>query len=163
VSAHLLVADGSEAQVPATELHLDYRDSRLKHEPDDVVLGATFRLTSADPGTIAARLDEIRRWRREHQPLGIPSAGSVFRNPSGDSAGRLIDEAGLKGYRIGGAVVSDRHANFIVNDRRGTAADIRRLTDHVRTAVAERFAITLQEEILFLGDWDDWPWPVAGA
>ena len=86
----------------------------------------------ADPDVIKARLDEIRRWRQTHQPLGLPSAGSVFRNPDGDSAGRLIEEAGLKGHRIGGAVVSEKHANFIVNDQKGTAADVRRLADHVR-------------------------------
>ena len=81
---------------------------------------------------IKARLDDIRRWRQAHQPLGLPSAGSVFRNPPGDSAGRLIEAAGLKGTRIGGAVVSEKHANFIVNDQKGTAADVRRLGDHVR-------------------------------
>ena len=81
---------------------------------------------------IKGRLDEIRRWRQTHQPLGIPSAGSVFRNPSGDSAGRLIDELGLKGTRVGGAVVSEKHANFITNDQKGTAADVRRLGELVR-------------------------------
>ncbi len=158
-SAHLLAADGTEAQAPAAELQLDYRDSRLKHELGMVVLGATFRLSAADPETIAGRLDEIRRWRREHQPLGIPSAGSVFRNPSGDSAGRLIEEAGLKGLRIGGAAVSEKHANFIVNDQKGAASDVRRLVDRVRTAVADRSGVELREEIVFLGDWDGWPWP----
>jgi UDP-N-acetylmuramate dehydrogenase len=158
-SAHLLAADGTEAQAPAVELQLDYRDSRLKHELGMVVLGATFRLSAADPETIAGRLDEIRRWRREHQPLGIPSAGSVFRNPSGDSAGRLIEEAGLKGLRIGGAAVSEKHANFIVNDQKGAASDVRRLVDRVRTAVADRSGVELREEIVFLGDWDGWPWP----
>ena len=75
------------------------------------------------------------RWRREHQPLGIPSAGSTFRNPPGDSAGRLIDSLGLKGRTRGGATVSEKHANFIVNDRKGTAADVRGLVDEVAAAV----------------------------
>ena len=80
----------------------------------------------------------------------------MFRNPPGDSAGRLIEAAGLKGTRIGGAAVSEKHANFIVNDQRGTAADVRRLAEHVRAVVAERAGVTLEPEIEFAGDWRDW-------
>ena len=80
----------------------------------------------------------------------------MFRNPPGDSAGRLIEAAGLKGTRIGGAAVSEKHANFIVNDQRGTAADVRRLAEHVRAVVAERAGVTLEPEIEFVGDWRDW-------
>ncbi|HXR27583.1 MAG TPA: hypothetical protein VN771_06945 [Candidatus Baltobacteraceae bacterium] len=99
-------------------------------------------------------MDEIRRWRQAHQPLGMPSAGSYFRNPSdGPSAGALIDGLGLKGRRIGGAVVSDQHANFIVNDRGGTATDVRRLGDLVRQAVLEATGVTLEPEVVFVGDW----------
>jgi UDP-N-acetylmuramate dehydrogenase len=163
VSARLLDAAGQEAIVPAGELGLAYRDSRLKHgspgAAPELVLEATFQLSAADPDVIKARLDDIRRWRQAHQPLGLPSAGSVFRNPPDDSAGRLIEAAGLKGHRIGGAVVSEKHANFIVNDQKGTAADVRRLGDHVRAVVAERHGVDLAFEIVFLGDWDGWPWP----
>lgn len=162
-AARILDADGREAIVPAAELALGYRDSRLKHgrpdRPAELVLDATFRLAAADPAEIKARLDDIRRWRQAHQPLGIPSAGSTFRNPPGDSAGRLIDAAGLKGYRIGGASVSAKHANFLVNDGKGTAEDVRRLGDHVRSVVAERHGVELEYEIVFLGDWEGWPWP----
>ena len=109
------------------------------------------------PTSIKARLDDIRRWRQAHQPLGLPSAGSVFRNPAGDSAGRLIEAAGLKGLRIGGAVVSEKHANFIVNDQKGTA-DRRpppgrarpRRRPGARPASSSRF------EIEFVGDWSGW-------
>src|SRR6185295_5609100 len=83
-TADVLLGDGSQANLTAEELELRYRDSRLKQSPDEVVLGARFRLAAAEPDTIAARLDDIRRWRRDHQPLGIPSAGSTFRNPAGD-------------------------------------------------------------------------------
>ena len=163
VSARVLDAEGQEAIVPAGELGLAYRDSRLKHgrpgTAPELVLEATFQLSAADPDVIKTRLDEIRRWRQAHQPLGLPSAGSVFRNPADDSAGRLIEEAGLKGHRIGGAVVSEKHANFIVNDQKGTAADVRRLGDHVRSVVAGRHGVDLAYEIEFLGDWDGWPWP----
>jgi UDP-N-acetylmuramate dehydrogenase len=156
-TADLLLADGTEATVPVDELDLTYRDSRLKHRPDEVVLAATFRLAPAEPDVIAARLDEIRRWRREHQPLGIPSAGSTFRNPPGDSAGRLIDSIGWKGRTHGGATVSEKHANFIVNDRKGTAADVRGLIDDVRAAVAAETGVELHEEVVFLGDWEAGP------
>ena len=162
-TARVLDGAGAETIVPAADLGLGYRDSRFKHLPSDtpaeLILAATFRLSAADPDVIKARLDDIRRWRQAHQPLGLPSAGSVFRNPPGDSAGRLVDEAGLKGYRVGGAVVSEKHANFIVNDQKGTAADVRRLADHVRAEVAERHGVELAFEIEFLGDWEGWPWP----
>ena len=127
--------------------------------PRDVVLDATFRLAAADPETIKGRLDDIRRWRQAHQPLGLPSAGSVFRNPDGDSAGRLIDAAGLKGHRIGGAVVSEKHANFIVNDQRGSATDVRRIAEHVRAEIRTRMGVELVFEVEFIGDWEGWPWP----
>ncbi len=162
-SARVLGGDGREVVVPAAELGFAYRDSVFKHvlhgEPSQLVLDATFTLSEADPDTIKERLDEIRRWRQAHQPLGLPSAGSVFRNPPGDSAGRLIEAAGLKGHRVGGAVVSEKHANFIVNDQKGSAADVRRLGDHVRAVVAERHGVELVYEIVFLGEWVGWPWP----
>jgi UDP-N-acetylmuramate dehydrogenase len=159
-ATRVLDAAGSEVILTGDELAFEYRDSRLKHtapdSPPELVLDATFRLEGADADTIKARLDEIRRWRQAHQPLGIPSAGSVFRNPGGTSAGKLIDEAGLKGLRIGGATVSEKHANFIVNDRKGTAADVRRVAEQVRAAVRQRHGVELQFEIEFVGDWSDW-------
>jgi UDP-N-acetylmuramate dehydrogenase len=163
VSARVLDGAGVESIVAAGDLGLSYRDSRFKHVPPDapadLVLEATFALDPAGPDVIKERLDEIRRWRQTHQPLGLPSAGSVFRNPEGDSAGRLIEEAGLKGHRIGGAVVSEKHANFIVNDQKGTAADVRRVAEHVQAVILERHQLRLALEIEFLGDWEGWPWP----
>jgi UDP-N-acetylmuramate dehydrogenase len=169
--ADVLLADSREARLPAAELGLSYRDSRFKRGPTgeggpaafEVVISAAFRLVAAPSGTIKERLDEIRRWRQAHQPLGIPSAGSVFRNPPDDSAGRLIDAAGLKGLRIGGAVVSEKHANFIVNDRKGTAADVRHLADRVRDEVESRHGVRLEPEVVYLGDWEGWPWPAHDA
>ena len=167
--ADVLLADNREARIPAAELGLAYRDSRFKHGagdptasagPAEVVIQAAFRLEPATPEAIAAQLDEIRRWRRDHQPLGIPSAGSAFRNPpAGPSAGELLDRAGLKGFRIGGAAISEKHANFIVNDQKGTAADVRRVADHVRAAIRDRDGADLVPEIEFVGDWAGWPWP----
>ena len=159
-AARVLDAGGSEVVLTGDDLAFGYRDSRFKHPTQgalpEMVLEATFRLDAADAATIKARLDEIRRWRQAHQPLGIPSAGSVFRNPDGTSAGKLIDEAGLKGLRIGGATVSAKHANFIVNDQKGSAADVRRLAERVRADIRERQGVELQFEIEFVGDWSDW-------
>ena len=165
-SADVLLADGSEARLPADELGLAYRDSRFKHvapdQPAEVVVGARFRLEPADEAVIKARLDDIRHWRQAHQPLGIPSAGSTFRNPAdGPSAGALIEAAGLKGLQEGGATVSEKHANFVVNDRKGTAADVRRLLDRVRATIRETNGVDLEPEIVFIGDWDGWPWPAG--
>ena len=158
--ARVLLADGTESEVAVADLGLAYRDSRFKHPsaagPAELVIDATFRLGSADADTIRQRLDEIRRWRQAHQPLGLPSAGSVFRNPAGESAGRLIDAAGLKGTRVGGAVVSEKHANFIVNDQKGSATDVRRLIELVHQRVVAHHGVDLQLEVLFLGDWSAW-------
>jgi UDP-N-acetylmuramate dehydrogenase len=158
VEAGVLRADG-ELGLSRDHLELEYRHSVLKDVPagvPDVVTWATFELTPAEPAVIAERLDEIRRWRQAHQPLGLPSAGSVFRNPDGDSAGRLIDELGLKGKRIGGATVSEKHANFIVNDQAGTAADVRRLGEEVQATVRRERGVELVFEIVFAGDWSGW-------
>jgi UDP-N-acetylmuramate dehydrogenase len=162
-SADVLLADGSEARLPAADLGLGYRESRFKHGAADgaseIVLAARFRLSHASADEIKARLDDIRHWRQAHQPLGLPSAGSSFRNPGPEtSAGELIDRAGLKGTQEGGATVSEKHANFIVNDRKGTAADVRRLMDRVRATVLESSGVELVPEIVFVGDWTGWPW-----
>jgi UDP-N-acetylmuramate dehydrogenase len=161
-SALILGADGSQASLPAAELGLAYRESRFKHAlengPAEVIVAATFRLAPDDPAAIRGRLDEIRRWRQAHQPLGIPSAGSVFRNPAdGPSAGALVDGCGLKGRRIGSAVVSEKHANWILNDRGGSAADVRSLGELVQATVARETGVELAFEIGFLGDWSAWP------
>ena len=110
-------------------------------------------MAPGEPAEIKSQLEEIRRWRREHQPLGIPSAGSVFRNPPGDlSAGALIEAVGMKGVRIGGAEVSEMHANWILNRGGATAADIHALHDACRDAVQAQRGITLATEIAFIGE-----------
>jgi len=159
VEAGVIHADGTEQTMSRDDLRLAYRESILKGAADgvpEVVTWATFELEQAEPEVISARLDDIRRWRQSHQPLGLPSAGSVFRNPPGDSAGRIIDQLGLKGRRIGGALVSPKHANFIVNDQGGTAADVRRLGEEIRATVLRERGIRLRFEIVFAGDWSGW-------
>ena len=164
-SALILGADGRESRQTPADLGLAYRHSRLKDpvvagaEPE-IVISATFQLAAAEAETIKERLEEIKHWRQAHQysvRQHHRRAASFFRNPPGDrSAGALIDEAGLKGRRVGGASVSPKHANFLVNDGRGTAADVRHLGDQVRAIVAERFGIALVPEVVFLGDWSAW-------
>lgn len=158
-SADVLLGDGRDATLPVPELGLGYRESRFKRpvpegEYPEIVLAATFVLEPADAAVIKAGLDDIRRWRQAHQPLGLPSAGSTFRNPdSGPSAGQLIDEAGLKGHRIGGARISDKHANFVVTEAGATATDVRGLVDEVQAAIRARTGVELRPEIVFVGDW----------
>lgn len=157
-AARVAGADGEERTLGPEELGMTYRETRLKHSlpgRPDVVLQATFALQPADPATISARLDDIRRWRKEHQPVGQKSAGSVFRNPEGDSAGRIIDELGLKGRRVGGAEVSPQHANFIVNRGDASATDVRRLAELVRETVRRERGVELRYEVEFVGDWED--------
>ena len=150
--------DGSLRQLVAGDCAFAYRESRFKHS-SEVILAATLELRRGDAARIAAAVDEHQAVRRATQPLADQNAGSVFRNPPGDHAGRLIDAAGLKGARLGSAQVSSLHANFIVTDRGGRAADVLALGERVRAAVAERFGIELEYEIEFVGEWQ----PVEAA
>jgi len=135
------------------DLAYGYRESRLQHEAA-VVLEVVLDLTPADPPAVLARLDEWLRRRAETQPLGPPSSGCVFRNPPGDHAGRLIDVAGAKGLRVGGAVVSDLHANYILNTGQASAADVIALVARVRGRVREQFGVELATEIKLLGEFE---------
>ena len=114
---------------------------------DYAVIGCTMALRPDDPGMIRERININTTYRKETQPQGVLSAGCVFRNPPGDSAGRLIDEAGLKGLRVGGAEVSDVHANFIVNTDSARGGDALNLINHVREVVLSKFGITLELEV----------------
>ena len=144
--------DDSSATLAGDDCAFAYRESRFKHGPE-VVLSATLALGTDEPTAIAARVAANHAQRVATQPLAEQNAGSVFRNPPGDHAGRLIDAAGLKGLRVGGASVSERHANFIVADRGASAVDVRVLGERVREAVHARFGIGLEFEIEFVGDW----------
>lgn len=130
-----------------------YRESRFKHERL-VVVSAVLELIPDDPDAVSARVVEFQARRAATQPLAEQNAGSVFRNPPGDFAGRLIERAGLKGMTEGSAAVSERHANFIVTTRNGRAADVRRLAERVRSTVLEASGVPLTYEIEFIGDWE---------
>lgn len=143
-----LAAAGPPMVLDAKDLHFAYRHSSLG--PTDVVVDAEFRVHDDAPDACGERVDEIVRWRREHQPGGA-NGGSVFRNPPDDSAGRLIDAAGAKGLRVGGAVVSEKHANFFQAEPGATAADVRGLIAVVQARVHEEFGVTLVPELVMVG------------
>jgi UDP-N-acetylmuramate dehydrogenase len=139
---------GSWTTRESASLDLAYRHSNLvAHE---VVAAATFRVARGDRDASREAIAEIVRWRREHQPGGS-NAGSIFTNPPGDSAGRLVEAAGLKGHRLGTAHVSTKHANFIQADANGRADDVAALIDVVRETVRERAGVTLETEVVRVG------------
>ena len=151
VSVDLVGPDGSHRTVPASALSMRYRWCDL---PDGaIVASATFALTGDDPERSRALVAEHLAYRARTQPVDVPTCGSTFTNPEGDHAGRLIEAAGLKGKRIGGAVVSEKHANFLVNTGEATATDLRRLVETVQAHVADRFGVVLVPEVHFAGDW----------
>ncbi len=143
-------------EATADRLGFGYRRTGLG--PTEVVVAGRHALVPGDPTAATATIDEIVRWRRANQPGGS-NAGSVFTNPDGDSAGRLIDACGLKGTRMGTAEVSPKHANFIQADRGGSADDVRRLMDHVRSTVGAAPGVVLATEVRMVGFDDPDPVP----
>jgi UDP-N-acetylmuramate dehydrogenase len=139
---------GEEEVAGVDRLEYSYRHSSVA--PHHVVLWADFAVSAGDAQSSEAEIAEIVRWRREHQPGG-QNAGSVFTNPPGDSAGRLIEAAGLKGHRVGSACVSTKHANFFQADPGGSADDVRALVESVRRLVAERVGVQLETELRLVG------------
>lgn len=143
------LSSGVAARVPAADLELGYRRSRLT--ASEVVVEAELAgEAGADPFSLAAEVAGIVAWRRQHQPGGR-NAGSVFANPEGDAAGRLVEAAGCKGLRIGTAAVSDKHANFVQADAGGSADDVRRVVDEVRRRVADGLGVELRTELQLVG------------
>ena len=149
VSALVLDAEGRVSELAASELALGYRTSRVRTD-GLVCLRATFELAEGDRAAIRARMDELTARREDKQPLDMPSAGSTFKRPEGHFAGKLITDAGLKGCRVGGAQVSEKHAGFVVNAGGATAADVRALIAHVQDEVERRFGVRLEPEVRML-------------
>ena len=168
----LFTGEGVVRELAAKDLRLDYRHSRVRAarrivfgddgqpiaapraaiEPAEMITGATFLLTRDDPATVSARVQHHLQYRKETQPKE-KSAGSVFKNPPGDHAGRLIEAAGLKGHLIGKAQISPKHANFIVNTGGATAAEVVALIALARRTVREQFGVELELELELRGDW----------
>ena len=137
-------------EVTAEKCQFGYRDSFFKKLPGNVIISAVFRLHEGDKDEIAAKMRELNERRRDKQPLDLPSAGSAFKRPEGHYAAALIDEAGLKGFSVGGAQVSEKHAGFIVNTGNATSADIHELMKQVRKRVYDNSQVLLEPEIILL-------------
>ncbi len=145
-----VLRDGNVIRLARDELKLGYRTSGLQY--GDVVVDVAFRLRTADSRAVRALCESYTAKRRSRQPMG-KSAGSVFKNPQGVSIGRMLDEMGFKGYSIGGASVSDMHANIIINRGNATARDVRAIIKTLKTALGER-GVEAEEEIVYIGEFN---------
>jgi UDP-N-acetylmuramate dehydrogenase len=148
-SVAIMDLSGNVKEHPRDQLEFGYRKSRL---PEGIIVGALLKLKPAPPEEIRARMDVSLNHRRKTQPLELPNAGCIFKNPVGDSAGRIIDELKLKGRRIGNAQVSEKHANFIVNRGKATASDVLALIDEIRDRVKREKGIELALEVKIVGE-----------
>jgi UDP-N-acetylmuramate dehydrogenase len=144
--------DGSRYEKDRKKITFDYR--RVPELDDVVITSARFRFKSAEPAVLAARVDDILALRQKKQPLNYPSCGSVFKRPAGYYAGALIEEAGLKGKRIGGAMISPKHAGFILNTGKASAADVYALIRLVEERVMHRFGVKLEREVKLIGEFE---------
>ncbi len=149
----VFVPGQGSVKMPAEELQYRYRQSRVQQEPW-VVLEARLRLAPGSPEAIRARMQEYMARRKQTQPLGEKNAGSMFKNPTGYHAGRLLEDAGVKGWREGGAHISELHANFIINDGGATAEHVVTLMRRVRQVVLDTFHIRLVPEVRWVGPHD---------
>ena len=149
VSVTALDLDGNIQTIPAEHCGLGYRKS-IFSDGQRLVLEARFQLESGDPDAIRARMDELAARRKEKQPLEYPSAGSMFKRPEGYFAAALIDQCGLKGFAVGGAQVSEKHAGFVVNRGGATCADVLELVRQVQARVQEQTGVALEMEVKVL-------------
>ena len=149
VSSRCVSGEGVRT-LSAEEHHLSYRHSIYADNPDWVCVDATFRLTPGDRQQIEAEMADYAQRRRDKQPLEWPSAGSTFKRPEGHFAGKLIEDAGLKGFTVGGAQVSEKHAGFVINKGGATCADVLSLMEQVSDMVFEKFGVRLEPEVKIL-------------
>lgn len=150
-SVRVLSQDGEILTLDNETMDFGYRSSIIRNK-DFIVLQVVFHLTEGDPEQIKNHISELHAKRKEKQPLEYPSAGSTFKRPEGYFAGKLIMDAGLRGFQIGGARVSDKHCGFVINTGKATAADVADVIAEVQERVKERFGIQLEREIIYLGD-----------
>ena len=150
-SADCITAEGALVTIPAADLAMTYRHTALM-ESDHIVVGATLRLQAGDKDAIWDKMKDFMARRHDKQPLEFPSAGSFFKRPVGHFAGKLIQDAGLKGFTVGGAQVSEKHAGFVINRGGATAADLVELCRRVQEKVLAEFGVQLEPEVRFVGE-----------
>ena len=143
--------DGNIKLLENEEMNFNYRNSRFKNT-DEIIIEATIELEKGNPEEIKGLMEEYRNFRKEKQPIDMPSAGSTFKRGSDFMTAKLIDEAGLKGYKIGGAQVSEKHAGFIVNTGNATAEDVLNLIDYVIKVIYEKFNKVIELEVEVIGE-----------
>lgn len=153
VEVTVMDAEGKIFAISAEKLELGYRTSVIK-KAGYIVLEAKIRLKEGDQEAIRERMKELTIQRTTKQPLEYPSAGSTFKRPEGYFAGKLVMDSGLRGYQVGGARVSEKHCGFVINAGDATAKDVRTLMDNVRDIVYEKYGVTLEPEVKFLGEFD---------
>ncbi len=153
VEVTVMDADGNIFTIPAEKLELGYRTSIIK-KAGYIVLEAKIRLKEGDQEAIRERMKELTIQRTTKQPLEFPSAGSTFKRPEGYFAGKLVMDSGLRGYQVGGARVSEKHCGFVINAGGATAKDVRTLMENVRDIVYEKYGVTLEPEVKFLGEFE---------
>jgi UDP-N-acetylmuramate dehydrogenase len=156
VSVTSTTCDGRLIKRTNEECGFSYRHSNF-FDWDEIILETELELTPGDEHALKSEMRETLRKRKEKQPLHLPNAGSMFKRPPGQFAGVLIEEAGLKGFRMGGAMISEKHANFTVNAGGASAQDIHDLSSEVIRRVKEKSGTTLEREVIFIGEFLPWP------
>lgn len=149
--AHILFADGTMEWLSNEEMRFSYRTSLLQKERPGIVLEAIFQLKKGDKDIIFAEMQKNKDYRKVTQPWNFPCAGSIFRNPLPNYAGKLIEDAGLKGYSVGGAKISELHGNFIVNTGNAKASDVLALIQHVKDTIYQLNQINIETEVEIMG------------
>jgi len=149
--AHILFDDGSIEWLSNQEMEFSYRTSILQKKRPGIVIEAVFKLIQGDRAAIVAQMQKNKDYRKETQPWNFPCAGSIFRNPLPNYAGKLIEDAGLKGYSIGGAKISEMHGNFIVNAGNATAEDVLTLIQYVKDTIFTLYEIKMETEVEIIG------------
>lgn len=148
----VLCKDGSVKEYTGEEMCFGYRVSALKNKPEYIVLEVEILLEPGDKEEILAKMQDLAKRRKDKQPLEYPSAGSTFKRPEGYFAGKLIGDAGLSGYSVGDAQVSEKHNGFVINRGNATAAEVRTLIETIQCKVYEQFGVHLEREVIYLGE-----------
>lgn len=150
VEAHILFEDGTLEWIKCEDMGFDYRTSRLQKEKG-ICVEAVFQLKAGDRDAIVSEMQKNKDYRRKSQPWNYPCAGSVFRNPLPNYAGQLVERAGLKGFQVGGAQISNLHGNFIVNTKNATASDVLNLIKQVKETIYEKYQVEMETEVEIVG------------